>query len=145
MVLMTKEGSTKILNFMTIGAWVRGNMSYSENALFHENTSSKLLHINQNNKTLGRVYQNCKFLTPVAGVFLLWHGQIIHVLKIYHFLKNILLYCCAYVRQTEYIIMMNKERSIKTVNFMIPGLDIFFYKIVICQIVKMHYFFIDWT
>ena len=37
-VLMTKEGSTKYVNFMTPGAGVlmlgRGHMSYSENALF---------------------------------------------------------------------------------------------------------------
>ena len=44
--MMTKEGSTKTVNFMTPGAGVlvfgRGHVSYSENALFLKKSSSLL-------------------------------------------------------------------------------------------------------
>ena len=52
-VMMTKEGSTKILNFMTPGGGVRAQVrdliSHSENALFLLKSSSLLPDIEQTN------------------------------------------------------------------------------------------------
>ena len=53
LVMMTKEGSTKIIIFMTLGAGILvlgcGHMSYSENALFLLKSSSLLPGICQIN------------------------------------------------------------------------------------------------
>ena len=38
-----------------------------------------------------------------------------------YFLKNLLLYSQAFIRQTKYVVMMTKEGSTKIVNFMTPG------------------------
>ena len=52
-VMMTKEGATKIVNFMTPGAGVleigQGHMSYCENALFLLKSSFLLPGIDQTN------------------------------------------------------------------------------------------------
>ena len=44
-----------------------------------------------------------------------------HTVKIYYFLKNLLLYSCASSRQSEYVVMMSKEASTKIVYIMTPG------------------------
>ena len=62
--------------------------------------------------------------------------------KLMYFFKNLLLYSCASSRQTEYIVIMSKEASIKIVNFMTPGAGVPVMGVVIYgHIVKMHYFF----
>ena len=72
---MTKERSTKIVNFMTprgrgFCARVWPYKSYSENALFLLKSSSLLPGIDQTNyvysiiEDQGRVYLNCKFHDP---------------------------------------------------------------------------------
>ena len=71
--MMTKEGSTKIINFMT----------------------------------------------PGAGVLVLGHGHVSHIVKMHYFFKNLLLYSQAYIRQTKCIVM-TKEGSTKMVTFMTP-------------------------
>ena len=38
-----------------------------------------------------------------------------------YFLKNLLLYSQALIRQTKYVVMMTKEGCTKIVNFMTPG------------------------
>ena len=38
--------------------------------------------------------------------------------KLMYFLKNLLLYSQALIRQTKYVVMMTKEGSTKIVNFM---------------------------
>ena len=43
-----------------------------------------------------------------------------HIVKLHHFLKNLLLYSCASSRQIEYAVMMNKDDSTKIVNFITP-------------------------
>ena len=70
-VMMTKKGSTKIVNFMTpnVGVLVLGRGDISENALFLKKSSSLLPGIDQTNYVYsiddqGRVYQNCKFQYP---------------------------------------------------------------------------------
>ena len=73
-VMMTKEGSTKIVNFMTPGAGVlvlgRGHISHIVKMhYFFKNLSSLLQVIDQTNYVYsiddqGRVYQNCKFHDP---------------------------------------------------------------------------------
>ena len=75
-VMMTKEGSTKILNFITFG----------------------------------------------AGVFVLRHGRITHIVKMHYFCKNLHLYTQALIRQSKYIVhvMLTKEESTKIVKFHYP-------------------------
>ena len=41
--------------------------------------------------------------------------------KLMYFLKNLLLYSQALIRQTKYVVMMTKEGSTKIINFMTPG------------------------
>ena len=65
---------------------------------------------------------------------------ICHLVKMHHFLKNILLYSQAYIRQIKYIIMMIKEASTKIVNFMTPRAGVLLLgRGHISHIVKMHY------
>ena len=59
-----------------------------------------------------------------------------------YFLKNLILYFQAFLRQTKYIVMMTKEGSTKIVNFMTPGLGVLVLgRGHISHRVKMHYFF----
>ena len=95
-VMMTKEGSTKIVNFMT----------------------------------------------PGAGVLVLGRGLISHIVKMYYFFKNLLLYSKVLIRQTKYVVMMTKEGSTKIVNFMTHRAGVLVLgRGHISNIVKMHYFF----
>ena len=61
------------------------------------------------------------FMTPWVGVLVLGRGHISHRVKMHYFLKDLLLYSQALIRQTKYVVMMNKEGSTKIVNFMTPG------------------------
>ena len=59
-----------------------------------------------------------------------------------YFLKNLLLYSQALIRQTKYVVMMTTEGSTKIVNFMTPGAGVLVLGHGhINHIVKMHYFF----
>ena len=59
-----------------------------------------------------------------------------------YFLKNLLLYSQALIRQTKYVVMMTKEGSTKIVNFMTPGVGVLMLgRVHISHRVKMHYFF----
>ena len=55
------------------------------------------------------------FMTPGAGVLVLGHCQISHIVKLHYFFKISLL-SQALIRQTNYIVMMNKKGSTKIVN-----------------------------
>ena len=82
------------------------------------------------------------FLTPGAGVLVLRHGHTSHILKMHYFFKILLLYSQALNRQTMYIVMMTKEGSTKTVNFMTPGAGVLVLgHVLISHILKMHIFF----
>ena len=60
----------------------------------------------------------------------------------HYFFKNLLLYSQAYIRQTKYIVLINKEGSTKIVTFMTPGAGVLVLGCGhISHIVKMHYFF----
>ena len=61
-----------------------------------------------NNDDQGRVYLNCNFHDPGAGVLMLGCGHISHIVKMHYFFKN-LLYSHAQIRQTKYKVMMTKE------------------------------------
>ena len=97
---MIKEGSTKIVNFMThrgscAGAWPY--KSYRENAFFLLKSSFLLQGIEQTNKLnsddyQGKVYQNCKFLDPGAGVLMQGLAYISLIVKMRYLFKNLLLY-----------------------------------------------------
>ena len=41
--------------------------------------------------------------------------------KLMYYLKNLLLYSQEYIRQTKYIVMINKVGTTKIGNFMTPG------------------------
>ena len=57
-----------------------------------------------------------------------------------YFLKNLLLYSQALIRQTKYVVMMTKEGSTKIVNFMTPGAGVLVLERGhISHIVKVHY------
>ena len=59
-----------------------------------------------------------------------------------YFLKNLLLYSQALIRQTKYVVMMTKEESTKIVNFMTPRVGVLVLgQSHLSHIVKMHYFF----
>ena len=59
-----------------------------------------------------------------------------------YFLKNLLLYSQALIRQTKYVVMMTKEGSTKILNFMTPGAGVLVLgRGHISYIVKLHYFF----
>ena len=59
-----------------------------------------------------------------------------------YFLKNLLLYSQALIRQTKYVVMMTKEWSTKIVNFMTPGVGVLMLvRVHLSHRVKMHYFF----
>ena len=74
--MMTKEGSTQIVNFMTSGAVVlvlgRGHISH----IVKMHYSSLLLGIDQTNQVCSNdnqgVYQNYKYHDPRAGVPCAW-------------------------------------------------------------------------
>ena len=53
------------------------------------------------------------FMTPRARVLVLGCSHMSHIVKVYYFFKNLLLYSQAYIRQTKYIVMMTKEGSNK--------------------------------
>ena len=81
------------------------------------------------------------FMTPRAGVLVLGCSHISHIVKVYYFFKNLLLYSHAYIRQTKYKVIMTKEGSTKIVNFMIPWAGVFVLRCGhISHKVKMHYF-----
>ena len=62
--------------------------------------------------------------------------------KLMYFLKNLILYFQAFLRQTKYIVMMTKEGSTKIVNFMTPGAGVLVLgRGHISHIVKMLYSF----
>ena len=93
--MMTKEGSTNIVNFMTLG----------------------------------------------AGVLVLGRGHINHIVKMHYILKILLLYSDK-IRQTKYIVMMNKDGSSKIVIYMTPGSGVLVLgRGHINHIVKKHFFF----
>ena len=57
--------------------------------------------------------------TPGAGVHVLECGQS-HIFKMHYFVKYLILYTQAWIRQTGIIVMMTKEESTKIVYFMTP-------------------------
>ena len=128
--MLTKEGSTKIVNFMTSGAGVLmpglGHMSCSENALSFKN---RLLNPQAQIRQTKYVVMLTKeestkivsFITPGSGVLVIGHGHISHIVKMHYSFKNLLLYSQALVRQSKYIVMLTKEESTKIVSFMTPG------------------------
>ena len=93
--MMTKEGSTKSLNFMTPGAGVlvlgHGHTCIVKMQYFF---SSYCLHWHDYvvMMTKGGSTKSLNFMTPGAGVLLLGCGQIRKMIKIHYFFKNLHLY-----------------------------------------------------
>ena len=79
------------------------------------------------------------FMTPGVEVLVLGRGHISHIVKMHYFIKNLLIYSGASIRQTMYIVMMTKEGSTKIIDFMTPGLGVLVLgRGHISHIVKMH-------
>ena len=51
------------------------------------------------------------FITSGAEVLVLELGHIRHIVKLHYFFKNLFLYNRVWIGQTEYIVIMTKERS----------------------------------
>ena len=85
------------------------------------------------------------FMNPGAGVLVLGHGHISHIVKLLYFFNNLLLYSHAGIDQTtKYVVMMTKEGFTKIINFMTPGAGVLVLgRGHISHIVKLHYFFND--
>ena len=93
-VMMTKEGSTKIVNFMTPGAGVFvlgcGRMSYMvkmHNSYTQIRQTKDIVIMYKEGST-----KIVNFMTPKAGILVLGLGQISHIVKMHYFFKNILLF-----------------------------------------------------
>ena len=66
----------------------------------------------------------------------------VNSVKLLCFLKYLLLYSQALIRQTRYVVMMTKKGSTKIVNFMTPGSGVgVLGRVHLSHKVKMHYFF----
>ena len=83
LVRITKEGSTKIVNFMTPGTGVlvlgSGHISHIVKLII----PLKIFFIDQTNEVCTnddqiRVYQKCKYHDPGTGALMLWCGHISH-------------------------------------------------------------------
>ena len=111
---MNKEGSTKIVNFITPGAGVLllGHISrivkmhYSFKNLFLysqaqiRQTQYKAMMTKEGSTKI------VNFMTPGAKVLVLGYGHESHIVKIHYFNKNFLLYLGAQIKQTKYIVIM---------------------------------------
>ena len=102
--MMTKEGSTKFVNFMTprAGALVLGCGHISHIVIIHYFFKNLLLYSHayfRQTKYIHVVMMTKEgptkvvtFMTPGAGVLALRCGHISHIVKIHYFFKNHLLY-----------------------------------------------------
>ena len=131
---MTKEGSIKIVNFMTSGTGVLVL------GFVHKSHIVKMLYFFKNFLVFSQAYfrQNkyevmmtkegstkiVNIMTPGSVVLVLGYGHISHIVKMHYFFKNLLLYSQAYIRQTKYVVMMTKEGSTNIVNYMTPGAEV---------------------
>ena len=98
-VMMTKVGSTKIVNFMTLGAVVhvlgRGHIShivklhnfFNNLLLYTPRHRSNKLSVCYSNDDQGRVYQNCKFHISHYSEYVLRY------LLLYQYTSHLLLLC----------------------------------------------------
>ena len=84
-----------------------------------------------------RRQESVNFIAPTPG-----GGNLgVKKCKIDVFLQNLLLYSQALIRETKYVVMMTKEGSTKTENFMNPGAGVLMLRRGhISQRVKMHSF-----
>ena len=77
-----------------------------------------------------------------VGVLVLRCGHISYIVRINYFYENLLLYSQTYLRQTKYIVLINKEGLTKIITFMTPGAGVLVLGCGhISHLVKMHYFF----
>ena len=100
--MMTKEGATKIVNFMNpwTGVLVLGHGHISLIVKMHYFFKNRLLYsqaqIRQTKYVVMMTTEGStkivNFMTPGAGVLVLWHGHISHIMKMHYFFKNLLLY-----------------------------------------------------
>ena len=97
--MITEEGSTKIINFMTPGVVVLvlrcDHVSYVVKIIFF--CENLLYSQAQIRKTEGIVMMSkegltkiVNFMTPRVGILVLWRGQKSRIVKMHYFFKNFL-------------------------------------------------------
>ena len=102
--MMTKEGSTKIVNFMTpregpvlvlgcghISHIVKMHYSFKNFLLYSQALISQTMYVLVMMTKEGST-KIVNFMTPGAGVLVLGRGHISHIVKMHYFFKNLLLY-----------------------------------------------------
>ena len=127
---MTKERSTKIINFMNPwpGFFLLGhghishivkleyflwNLLLYSGAWFRQTKCVVIMTKKGSTKIVN-------FMIPREGVHVQGHGHISYIVKWHYFFKNLLLYFKAQPRQTDGLVMMSKEGSTNIINFMTP-------------------------
>ena len=132
-LMMTKEGTTKIVNFMTPGpgVLVLGCGHKSHIVKLHYFFKNFLLYSQAQIRQTKYVVMMTKegstkivnFMTPGAGVLVQGRGHISQIAKVHYFFNNLLLNSQAQIKQTKNIVMMTKEGCTKIVNFMCKSLQ----------------------
>ena len=127
--MMTKEGSTKIVNFMTTGQGFLCQGVASHIVKMHYFFKNLLLYSQAQIRQTKYIVMMTKegstklvnFMTPGAEVLVLGCGHVSHLVKIHYFFKNLLLYSQAQITQSKYIVMTAKQGSTKIVTIMTQG------------------------
>ena len=145
--MITKEGSTRIANFMTPGARVLvqwcGYMSYLVklhllySVAWFRQTKCKVMMTKEGSTKI------LNFMTPGAVVLMKERGHISYIVKI-HFFLNLLLYFKAEIRQTVGLVLMKKGSTKIVIIFITPSEWVLVLVCGhVCYIVKMHFFFMN--
>ena len=140
-LMMTKEGSTKIVNFMTPGAGVLvlGCGHISHIVKMHYFFKNLLLNSQAQIRQTKQVVMMTKegsnkivnFMTPGAGVLVLEHGHISHIVKQHCFFNNLFRYSQAEIKQTKCIVIMTKVVCTRIVNSYKSQVNMYF--LLLCQ------------
>ena len=117
--MMTKEGRTKIVKLMTpkAGFLVLGCGHISHIARMHYIFKNLLLYSHAYIRQTKYIVMITKegstkiFMTPAEGILMLGHGFLNQKVEMHYFFEN-LLYSWAWIRQTNYIVMMTKQSFI---------------------------------
>ena len=148
--MITKKGSTKIVNFMSprAGFLEHGRGHLSNVVKMHYFFKNLLLYSQANRQTKCIVtitkegFTKIKnVMTPGVGVLVLRCGHISYIVKINYFYEN-LLYPGAWFRQTKCVVMMTREGSTNIVNIMTPEVGVLVLSCGhISYTVKLNYFY----
>ena len=107
-VMLTKEGSTKIVSFMSPGSGVlvMGHGHISHIVTMHYSLKNLYLYSQAMFRKTKYIIMLTKegsikivsFMSPGSGVLVMGHGHVSHIVKMHYSLKNPLLYSQAMIR-----------------------------------------------